>query len=560
MSRRPGRAFLLMSTFLLLSLLFNACGGSTQSQNSASKDKTNLDQQIAHARSIGIPESLLKPIINQEQNLQQSSAPFTLFSDQPATDYYTNLSKRYQTLNTQVRGLESQATQQLGFQASQNLKDFQSILSQRQSQGFVEAQTFADIYNKTQDHMSKSQYPKDFVTISKSAKDGAESLRMLGDANDKLAQFQNMIKQLQDANIDANALNQQANSDVEMLRKANKASDFDTILHQLDAQIQGSTTVSTQTIPYVGAIKIKQLGDTIESMKQYSIDTTSYQQHLDADKAALTNAKTLDDFVKFSSQVDSDIDSVRIPLLQGQAKYLVQKFHNEVKTWGSANMYHDSYDNQDYTQNYEYDNVGIGSDLDDALNNAQTPDDFQAVTDLANGDMKLMQAMEADAKDSTSWDQPHGTDKDVMQYFKATSGKVLVVSLYEQAIRVYQDGQFVRAFQTVTGQPAKPSLPGFWHIGRRLSPTIFKAFDPPGSAFWYPDTPITYAAEYHVGGYFFHDSTWRVLYGKGTNYPHADPDNNSASNVGTHGCFNMKLDEAGWVYNFTAAGTAVIVY
>ncbi|HLG75776.1 MAG TPA: L,D-transpeptidase, partial [Ktedonobacteraceae bacterium] len=84
---------------------------------------------------------------------------------------------------------------------------------------------------------------------------------------------------------------------------------------------------------------------------------------------------------------------------------------------------------------------------------------------------------------------------------------------------------------------------------------------PKGSAFWYPDTKINYAMEYHSGGYFFHDSWWRANYGPGTNFPHYDTggDESFAGN-GSHGCINMAESDIAWLYPNSTYNAQVILY
>jgi lipoprotein-anchoring transpeptidase ErfK/SrfK len=67
--------------------------------------------------------------------------------------------------------------------------------------------------------------------------------------------------------------------------------------------------------------------------------------------------------------------------------------------------------------------------------------------------------------------------------------------------------------------------------------------------------------EYHDGGYFFHDSWWRVNYGPGSNFPHYDVggDESFAGN-GSHGCINMQENDAAWLYANTSYGAAVLLY
>ncbi len=547
---------------LLVSLLLSACGGDPQLQQQANTNKVALDTAISHAKDIGVPDTLLQPILSQEGQLSSTNVPVTVFSDQPATDYYTNLSQRYHMLAIQVNGLMTQATQHYDFQSTVDLQAFESVLAQRQGQGFIEAKVFADQLTQDQKSLAKAQYPKDYIAISTSAKNSTQALRLMGPAFDKLTTLQNTIKQLQSSHLDVTALNQEYQSDIEQFRVATDPISFTQIIDQLNAQLQETTTFSTQAIPYVGAAKLKEFGSSIDQMKQYGQDVTNYQQHLTSDQTALGTAKSLSDYLKVSAQIDTDVASIQTPLIQGQANYLLKQFHQDVATWGNAHMYHDAFNNTNYTQDYEYDQAeGFGSDADTAVQSAQTPDDYQAAIDLINNDMMSLKAMETDFVDSTPWSQPHATDMQLMQHYGAATGQTVVISLVEQTLRIYQDGKFVKAFQITSGQFDKPSPPGFWHIFDRESPTKFKSSEPKGSAFWYPDTNINFAMEYHDGGYFLHDSWWRVNYGVGSNYPHYDTGGDeSFAGTGSHGCINMQEDQIAWLYAHSGYGMAVIIY
>ena len=147
-----------------------------------------------------------------------------------------------------------------------------------------------------------------------------------------------------------------------------------------------------------------------------------------------------------------------------------------------------------------------------------------------------------------------------MKQYDLMTGKVLVVSLTEQYLRVYQDGQLVKAIGVVTGQPEAQSPPGLWHIFYMGTNLTFKSDEPVGSPLWYPPTPINYGMEYHAGGYYFHDATWRSYFGPGGNLPHDDYTSPGYSNVGSHGCVNVSLTNAAWLYNFVEINTPVIIY
>jgi L,D-transpeptidase catalytic domain len=547
---------------LLLSLLLGACGGNVPKQQQAQDNKAALDQLINQAQSIGVPQNFLEPIMNQEIQLNAVSAPFSFLSNQAVDEYYSNVALRYRTLSLQVRGLEAQTTQQLGYQAGLDIQNFESALSQRESQGFLEARTFADQLTQDQALLEQAQDPKTFLEISSNAKDATLALSLMGPANDQINTFQNTIQELSNSGLDVTALQQQAQDDQDAFQTANSADAFQLLIDQVRAQLQATTTLSTQAIPYISGTKLAQLSTNIEQMKLYQIDISSYQQQLENDRSALGNARTIADYLKISAQLDSDLASTRIPLLQGQASTLLQQYYQEVSSWGASHHYYDKVDGQSYILDYEYDEIhGFGGDLDHALQEAQTPDDYQIAIEQIQMYLLHLKAMEADYNDHSPYTQPHATDLQLIQHDKPDSGTVIVVSLLEQALRFYQNGTLVKAFPVTTGQYDRPTPPGLWQIFVRQSPMIFTSLDPKGSAFWYPDTNINYAMEYRDGGYYFHDSWWRLDYGPGTNFPHNDSGGDqSFAGSGSHGCVNMSKEQADWLYQNTSYGTTVIIY
>ena len=562
---RTVSSFVLLIT--LLTLLLSACG-SPQTEQQANQSKAELDKLIATARSTGVSDSTLQPILNQEKNLGQTSTPLSLFSNQPATDYYQNLAKRYRMLTVQVRGLQDQVTQESSYQAVQNMQVFQALLTQRQTQGFAEVPTFSYLYHSYSKQLGQAQSAKDFANISSKAQDATQSLQLLGTAFDKLTTFQHLISLLQNSNMDTSAVNQQVNSDIQLLRSATTTSDFNNVISQLDAQLQGTVTFSTQAIPYVGAIKIKEFSDAINTIQQYGGNTSSFQQSLQTDRDMLNNARTIGDFLKFSSQMDNDLTAIQVPSLQAKTKFFVQDYHKQVTAWRSANIYHDPFDGQDYQLGNAYDTLpndyGEGSAIDDALQNAQTPEDYQGVLDLIQNTEENFKAMQANYLDATPWNQAHATDKQLMDYYKVTSGAVVIISELEQAARIYQNGQLIHSAQIVTGEYARPTPPGATQVFSKQHPIRFVSFDAQGSPFYYAPITLQYGLEFHEGGYFLHDGEWRGVFGNGADHradlPHADPVDQTDGGNGSHGCVNFPLDEATWLYNNLDYGTSVIVY
>lgn len=137
-----------------------------------------------------------------------------------------------------------------------------------------------------------------------------------------------------------------------------------------------------------------------------------------------------------------------------------------------------------------------------------------------------------------------------------TQGKVIVVSISQQWMYVYQDGKAIYNAPVTTGQPDLPTPTGTYHIFNKLSPTTFYSPWPEGSPYWYPPSHINYALEWKPS-FFLHDSWWRSVYGPGTNVWHDDPVYGRIT--GTHGCITMPLNAAQWLYNWAPIGTTVQV-
>ncbi len=565
--RRVRNGVLIASAIMLVMLLLSACGGNPQAQQQANTNKAKLDTLITNAQNIGVPAATLQPILQQEKQLSASSAPFALFNDQSVADYYTNLAQRYSILAVQVQGLVTQSTQQLDYQASQTLQKLEAALAQRQSQNFVEAKTYSAQLTSYQNQLNKAQYPKDYLKINAGAQQSIQALQLMGPAYDSLTAFQQLIKQLKASHIDTTALNNEYQQDLLQFRGATSPADYSQLINLLNVQWQSTNDFSTQAIPYVGAAKLQEFSADIQQLKSYGMSTTSYQQKLTTDQQALNQAKTISDYLKVSARIDQDIASLQNEMTVGYASYLLQQFHHEVTAWGNSHQYHDPYDGGTYNLDYEYDEQGIGSDADSAVQYAESTgalSDYQSAVSLIQNDLLELHAMEADYSDKTPANQPHATDIQLMQHYNVwgpNGGQVLVVSLIEQVLRYYVNGKLIRSFSIVSGQYAKPSPPGFWSIVLRESPTVFKSSEPQGSAFWYPDTNIQYALEYHYGGYFFHDAWWRANFGLHDNFPHSDSSGTTSFNDnGSHGCINMVPSDVAWLYPQIPYGTAVILY
>ncbi len=543
-------------------LLIAACGGSSQSQAQVNQSKARLDQTLQHARSIGIPESALQPIIKQEQQLSSTGAPFSLFNDQPVTDYNTKLANNYQQLEAQTEGVISSISDQYNIQAQQDMQFFQSSLSAQQQRKVGNTQAFTAQYNKDTSLLAAAQYPKDFAAISNDARKATEALALSKTTFNQLNTFNTTINQMKAARLDVTAMQTQYKNDLATFNIVTTSIEFQNLGTLLNAQYQEAVVNSIQALPFVSTVKLGEFKSQLTLLKTYGMDASPYQPLYDADQAAMKKASTITAYLAISQKIDADIASLHDDLVQGASHYLINALDHEANTWGQAHAYHDKFDGKNYIFTAGYTLPGIGFWLNRELGWTYLPSDYQAVVDEENNQFFNLHMLEQDYSDKTPYNQVHATDMQMMQHYPGLQhGMVLMVSQVEQAMRVYRDGKLIRAFYVTTGRVERPALPGVWSVQDRKSPDEFKSTDPPDSPYWYPPTPIQYAILYHWGGFFVHDAWWRVNFGPGTQFPHYDVggDETFAGN-GSHGCINMQSNEAAWVYANTDWNTQIAMY
>jgi len=548
---------------LLAVLLFGVLGqnNDASTQRQANQSKAQLDALLQHARAIGVPASFLQPISTQEQQLATSYTPFILFSRQSATGYYQHLAQRYQTLSAQVNGTIVSVTQQFQVQAQQDMQTLQTALSAGSTQKLGKSQYLSEQFSQDQFLLSSANTPREYATLSTSIRQSLQILSLMTTTYAHLTDFHETLVRMNDAHLDVTAMQLQYNNDMQLFTRAVQADDFKNLDTQIDVQYQQTVVTSLQAFPYVSITKLNELQTQIHLLQTYGIGITTYQQRLNADQLAVGGAKTVYDELGFFKQIDEDIASLQGDLVRGNAHYQVRQFHQEVESWAKAHPYKDAYDGRVYALDNGYMNAGIGAALDSDLASADTTIGFEAVIAEANNAIFNLHLFETDYNDSTPYNRVHATDTQMLNHYNLSQKQVLVVSLAEQAMRVYQNGSLVNSYHVTTGRQELPSLPGVWSVLDRRSPVIFTAAEPKGSPFWFPDTPISYAILYHFGGYFVHDAPWRANFGPGTQFPHQDASGTTAYNFdGSHGCINLQESDAGWVYHHTDWNTAIVIY
>jgi hypothetical protein len=537
----------------------SACGGGTQERQTALQSQARFDQQLKYAQQIGVPAALLQPLLRAEQQLPSSSPPFNLFNNQPTDTYYDNLTAHYSLLASQLQDLITASTNQARSQTQQHLLDFQTILQQAHTQN-QPIGNFSAQLGQAQTKFLKAQYPKDYARISSQIHDSIQGIGVLADTSGQMATLKKAIDQANNLHVEGTPLMSFYQQDVQTLSNIDTLPAAQRLNGDVTAQYQQAVATTALSIPYLATTKLDALDKQIQLLQAQGQDTMKYQQDMQHYRAMTTKFMRIADYQNLASHLDDDITQAQMTLLHLEAQKLLQQIHGQAAAWGNAHLYHDSYNDESYPLDVGYLTDGIESDLGEDLTNAATIQDLEQVISQANNALFNLHIMEADHKDKTPYDQVHATDLQLIKHYKLT-GQVIIVSLAGQAMRLYQDGKLVRAFLVTSGRPERPSLPGLWSVEGRLSPTIFKSSDPPGSPYWYPDTPIHYAMLYHEGGYFIHDSWWRDDYGPGTQYPHADSSGDQAfSGNGSHGCINLQEEQAAWLYGHTDWNTSVVVY
>ncbi len=138
----------------------------------------------------------------------------------------------------------------------------------------------------------------------------------------------------------------------------------------------------------------------------------------------------------------------------------------------------------------------------------------------------------------------------------AVTYKRIVISLSKQQLWAFDGSHYVLSSLVTTGNPALPTPLGHFPILGKYSPFTFVSPWPPGSTYYYPPAPTTYALLFDNRGYYVHDAPWRSNFGPGSNATTGTPGQNY---TGTHGCVNVPFTMMQPLYQWATIGTVVDV-
>ncbi len=556
-SRLRPALLLLALVAIVASTALAACAPDPH-QTLAQQDKAKLDAELRHAHALGIPDSMLQPIEQQEAKIANGVGGWNYD--------YQNAASNYSLLYTQLIGVEQTAAQTLQKQAAEDIQAFANALQERQSQGFSEASAYQVRLGQLEQEFSSAHTPGAYVQVDTIAKAQTAALQALWPAYQKLLDFQSVLKALGSSGIDAGLAESEYNQDVQAFRDAESAQRYQALTEIIDGQIVQLMADETEGLPYIGSAVLDNFHARINLLVLYgdTADANQFQAEYDADAKLLASAHSLSDYQKLASTVSSQEAAMDLPLIRSKSYYDLAQYtafingiynnqaYEEVNPWPG-------FQGQDAPALYEYEMCPTNGiqDVTNTLNQAQTESDYQASDDNINILWAEARAYMDDMRDKTPWNQPHATDLELMQQFGVMQGRVMVASLREQVARFYENGKLVYTTYVATGRQELPSVPGLHMAMFKGTNLVFSSPEPKTSPFWYAPTPINYGILYANYGFFVHDAWWRTEFGPGTNLNHYDP---AAFNGGSHGCINLPLQNMAYVYNWLPLYAPIIVY
>jgi L,D-transpeptidase catalytic domain len=549
MPRRTPRWVLALLVVVVVSMMLAGCG-SDPNQTVAQQNKARLDSELQHARTtLGLPDSMLQPIVTQENSISSGEGGFNY--------NYQDAAANYTLLYNQLVGIEQNAQQTLQKQANDDIQAFSKAVTLLRSQGFSEIEVYQARLDQAVQDYNAAKTVGDFARVDIAAQQQTAALHALWPAYEKLQDFKTILRTLQNAGMNSAMGQVEYQQNLDAIRAGLPADRYAKLVEVIDGQIVQLMADQAEATPYIGVALLDSFQARIDLLKTYGQDTTTFQQQHDQDTALLKAAKNTTDYLQLGQAVNKQIDAMALPLLKAKAYSDYAQLQKLVNSVAGIQL-QSPWDGTSYSAAYEYSNpwVGIG-DARDNLNAANSLESYQTADDEINNLATNLRALKDNLQDNTPHSQPHASDLWLINTAYHLTGKVIVVSLREQTLRAYENGQMVWWSYVTTGRSELPSWPGLHYAMYKLYHTEFTSPEPKGSPFYYAPTPINYAIAYANNGFFIHDAWWRAEFGPGTNLPHWDP---AAFNGGSHGCINLPENNMAWLYDWTPIGTPIVVY
>lgn len=122
-----------------------------------------------------------------------------------------------------------------------------------------------------------------------------------------------------------------------------------------------------------------------------------------------------------------------------------------------------------------------------------------------------------------------------------TTEKLMTVDLGRQRLYAWEGGQIQKEFIVSTGMRYTPTIKGDFKIYLKNEKQNMRGSYPPYEPYFLKDVPNVM---FFRGDYAIHGTYWHNKFGSRA----------------SHGCVNMKVEDAKWVYDWANLGTRVIVF
>jgi lipoprotein-anchoring transpeptidase ErfK/SrfK len=119
---------------------------------------------------------------------------------------------------------------------------------------------------------------------------------------------------------------------------------------------------------------------------------------------------------------------------------------------------------------------------------------------------------------------------------RSGGGRWIEVDTSRQQLIAWNNGNIERVFNVSTGKRRTPTPSGTYSVQSKYRSTYMQ-----GAGYYVPDVPY---AMFYSGGYALHGAYWH---------------NNFGTRM-SHGCVNLGVPQARWLYNWAPVGTTVVVH
>lgn len=122
-----------------------------------------------------------------------------------------------------------------------------------------------------------------------------------------------------------------------------------------------------------------------------------------------------------------------------------------------------------------------------------------------------------------------------------TTDKMITIDTTKQRLYAWEGGQMQKEFVVSTGMRYTPTVKGSFKVRRKVPLTNMKGSYPPYEPYFIKNVPNVM---YFYGAYAIHGTFWHNKFGSRA----------------SHGCVNLTVADAQWLYDWSGVGTRVEVF